>query len=257
MHTNINATQAAHYQNAAQIYPKKAAPSDTPESPPKSDQAEISPEARRTIMLTTGLASAMDNKALSLGRSIAMEVDGQTFRVKVNDEGIWISQNEDWLAKDDFQLVDPSTGVPGIPRSTVLAIEYNIMLRQNMPLSISISPESGEGVLGLHAHMQQMVSAFETVSNSSNGQHSSFIEQAFAEMVRNHFGAAAQTSHLRLIRETASDPSIFMSPPDADVMNELRLAGQARADNFLNFFFQNVTSQGAEAAFNTTWALLD
>ena len=222
-----------------------------------TDQADVSPEARHSMVMLSGLQHDMFNKALSLGRSVSMEVDGQVFRVRMDSEGMWISTSQEWNA-DDFKLVDPSAGVPGIASSTIRAIEYNIMLRQRLPASINISSQE-DGGFGLRGHMKQMVNAFALVAEEVGGasqQHSRFIEDAFRGIIQNHFGMAAQTQQLRFMRETAAAPSVFMNPPDPEIMEQVRIAGQAQADTFLDVFFSNIREHGIEGAFDIAWSAL-
>ena len=135
------------------------------------------------------------------------------------------------------EIIDPSTGTPGIPQSTVKMLEY---IQQFILSSWQSSQEAnGEHNLSLNSEslkdqIQQLVSSFSAVQEEGNSnQHLIFMEDAFRTMSQIMFVNSARVQYART--------------PNMEFM---MMEARKQSNIFVDAFFNSFREHGVNEAFN-------
>jgi|GEM_PF-5642929 len=223
------------------------------------------------LLEQTSESSETESPARTINRmnmqSVTIESGNSRWEALVSPEGIWIAP-EGWQSREEFELIDPSRGVPGIPQSRIRELEHlskmlehippqlgNLTLTRRDPEDRSVALDTqtiNSPDLSLYDRLRQITNAFSDVRDGFGGsnQHIQSTEFAFRHVINNSFTLVGQLARKNFGGGSAEGV-------DMEIIKQLREDAQRQIDLFSETFLSKFRQYGTEDAFNIAWAQLN
>jgi len=228
----------------------------------QTDNVEISIEARNLSLQNLTIKEVQGVGWLGNMTSVLVGQGDNAWRAIITPDGIFKPTQNTPFSLNPHELLDTSTGIPGVAQSQIREMEHlskmlkhlssdeSTMLRAPNTVAIDgVFDDNANQFLhaNLKVGLQRLTNAFGAVREEfgNSNQHIQFTESAFRHLLSDTFLTA------QLLKAKSGNS-------DGDIMNtiELREEAKRQISSFGDVFLSNFREHGTEGAFAIAWKQL-